>query len=473
MSSKHMLRFPRTLAFRLTLWYGGIFTISSCVAFLFFYFFIASAIRDRIDQELLNQGRTFSSIMAAKGIDAVRDVAMLEARAGGESKVFFRLLSLVGEVFSSSNMSYWKDIGIDRMAVGEILRGSSHVFDTIVISGRKHKVRILYRFIGPGVILQLGHSMENYTRFIETFQKIFVTTMAFLILLAGLIGWFMARRALSGVEAVTRTARNISGGALEERVPVKKRGDEIDQLATTFNEMLDRIQKLIVGTREMGDDIAHDLKSPVTRIRGIAEVTLTTHTSLEEYKNMAANTIEECDRLLDMINTMLVISKTEAGVGDLKREEIDMAQVVRHACELFQPIIEDKELIMSCNVPDKCSFLGDIPMIQRMVANRLDNAIKNTDPGGSVELSVHEEKGESVVFSIRDTGIGISEKDLPRIFDRFYRCDPSRSQAGIGLGLSLTRAIAQAHGGRIDVTSSPGKGSTFRVALPKSPAKTQ
>jgi heavy metal sensor kinase len=442
------------------------------MAFLFFYFLIASVIRDRLDQELLNQGRTFSSMMEAKGIEAVQDVAMLEARAGGESKVFFRLLSLVGAVFSSSNMSYWKDIGIDRMAVGEILRGSSHVFDTIVIPGRKHKVRILYRFIGPGVILQLGRSMEHYARFIEAFQKIFVTTMAFLILLAGLIGWFMARRALSGVEAVTRTAQNISVGALEERVPVKKRGDEIDRLATTFNEMLDRIQKLIIMTREMSDNIAHDLKSPLTRIRGIAEVTLTTHTSLEEYKNMAADTIEECDRLLDMINTMLVISQTEAGVGYLKPEAMDMARIVRHAYDLFQPIAEDGQLSMRCHVPDTCNFFGDIAMIQRMVANLLDNAIKNTDPGGRVEISLHEVQGQSVVLSIRDTGIGISEQDLPLIFDRFYRCDPSRSQAGTGLGLSLTRAIVQAHGGHIDVTSNPGQGSTFTVVLPKSRLKT-
>jgi signal transduction histidine kinase len=250
-------------------------------------------------------------------------------------------------------------------------------------------------------------------------------------------------------------------------VPVKARGDEIDQLAVTFNRMLDRIQRLISGIKEMSDNIAHDLRSPITRIRGTAEITLTTGRSLKEYENMAAGTVEECDRLLDMINTMLVISKTEAGVGDLKVEPMDVAEVVQEACALFQPIVEDRGLKLSCTVPDKCGVYGDIRMIQRMVSNLLDNAIKYTPTGGHVNVSAQGDDEGQVVVAVQDTGIGISEEDLAHIFERFYRCDPSRSQAGIGLGLSLARAVAAAHGGGIDVTSALGKGSTFRVTLPK------
>jgi heavy metal sensor kinase len=311
--------------------------------------------------------------------------------------------------------------------------------------------------------------MENYTRFIEAFQRIFVATMVFLIVLAGLVGWFMARRALSGLGEVARTAQYISGGALDERVPVKPRGDEIDQLATTFNKMLDRIQNLVIGIREMSDNMAHDLKSPVTRIRGIAEITLTTETSLKGYQNMAASTIEECDRLLDMINTMLLISKTEAGAGKIEYQKMDMASIVRDACDLFQPLAEDKGISMTCNVHDKFTFYGDIRMVQRMIANLLDNAIKYTPSDGPVAVSVHSDDRRSVVVSVRDTGVGISPKDIPHIFERFYRCDPSRPQTGIGLGLSLAQAIAHAHGGNIVVISIPDKGSTFTVTLPISP----
>lgn len=470
MSLSNLPKFRHTLAFRLTLWYAVIFTLSSFIAFLFFYFLITSVIRERTDQDLSEQAGKFSALLSIDGINEVKRLAIIEAQAAGERKIFFRLLSLGGEVFSSSNMSYWRDIGVERKAIQKLGAGSRVVFDTIILPERKHKVRILYGVIGPGVILQLGQSMENYTRFAEAFKKIFVTTMAFLVVLAALIGWFMARQALSGVGEVTRTARHISsGGSLEERVPANPRGDEIALLANTFNQMLDRIQNLVVRTKEMSDNIAHDLKSPVTRIRGIAEVTLTTETALEHYKGMAASTIEECDRLLDMINTMLVISETEAGVENLKKEKIDMVDVIRDACELFQPLAEDKGVTVTCNDLDIFTLHGDIRLIQRMITNLLDNAIKYTSRDGRVEVTVQKEDEKSVAISIKDTGIGISEKDLPHIFDRFYRGDPSRTHAGSGLGLSLAQAIARAHGGKIDVASTPGQGSTFTVILPDSP----
>jgi heavy metal sensor kinase len=290
--------------------------------------------------------------------------------------------------------------------------------------------------------------------------------MTLLIVVAAGVGWIMARRAVSGVEAITRTAQKISGGTLDERVPVKARGDEIDQLATTFNHMLDRIQTLLTEIKEISDNIAHDLRSPITRIRGIAEVTLTTGKSLNDYENMAASTIEECDRLLGTINTMLMISKTESGVDKLSHEEIHLTVLVREACELFRPIAEDKGVSLSCDVPKPIHFIGDTQMIQRMISNLLDNAIKYTPSGGSVTAFINE-NDTHVVVSVKDTGCGISPNELPRIFERFYRCDQSRSQSGIGLGLSLARSIARAHGGDITATSLPNQGSTFTVNLPR------
>jgi len=469
MSLKKRINLRNTLAFRLTLWYAGIFAVSSCVAFLLFYTLITSFIQERTDQELLSQVSRFSTLGAAEGIESVKSAAVIEAQAAGVKKVFFRLLSLNGQAFSSSNMGYWKDIDIDEAAIKELLRGRSHVFEMIAIPKRREKVRVLYAFLSPTIILQVGQAMESYSRFLDAFKGIFITTMTFLIVLAAGVGWFMARRAVSGVEAVTRTAQKISGGNLEERVPVKAKGDEIDQLATTFNQMLNRIQALLTEIKEMSDNIAHDLRSPITRIRGMAEVTLATGKSLSEYEAMAASTVEECDRLLDMINTMLLISKTEAGVDRLNREEIDLTSLVRKACELFEPTAEDKGVILACDVPNGSRLVGDTRMIQRMLSNLVDNAIKYTPTGGSVNISVGENDGQ-VIVSVSDTGIGLSPSDLPRIFERFYRCDQSRSQAGIGLGLSLARAVARAHGGDITVVSTPNQGSTFTVNLRQSPS---
>lgn len=467
MFSGKLLKVRSTLAFRLTLWYAGIFAVFSGIAFLLFYTLITSVLQGRIDQDLLGQAQRFSVLLATEGLDAVNNNAVIEAQSAGVKKVFFRLLNLNGEVFSSSNMSYWKNIAVDGKAIGQLLQSQTPVIETIVIPNRSEEVRILYAMISPTTIAQVGQAMESQSRFVEAFKKIFFATMSLLIVVAAAVGWFMARRAVSGVEVVTRTARKISEGSLQERVPVKATGDEIDQLATTFNQMLERIQALLTEIKEMNDNIAHDLRSPIARIRGLAEVTLTTGKSPDDFETMAASTIEECDRLLDMINTMLVISKTEAGVEKVSHDKVDIAALIGNACELFEPLAEEKNVRLRCRAPEKTIVSGDARMLQRMLANILDNAVKYTPPGGEVEISLSESEKKDIIIAIRDSGIGISATDLPHVFERFYRCDRSRSQPGTGLGLSLARAIARAHGGDITVRSALDQGSTFTVTLPK------
>jgi heavy metal sensor kinase len=465
---RKILSIRHTLAFRLTLWYAGIFTISSLVAFIVLYFMIASALLKNTDQELLEKIGEFSSILALKGIDEVKSKAVFEAQNDGEDKIFFRILGSNGEEIAASDMSSWGDVGINTTGLKQLINGTNHVFETLATPEHPHKVRTLYGIIGPGTFLQVGWSLEDEAQFLKGLQETFIPIMAVLIVFAALIGWFMARRALLGVEEVTRTALDISNGALERRVPVKTRGDEIDRLASTFNTMVDRIHALITGMREMSDNIAHELRSPITRIRGIAETTLIAGKSTDEYEIMAANTIEECDRLLGMINTMLDISEFEAGTGNLAMEKIDIAGVVRDACELFQPVAEDKGITLILKAPVSCHINGETQRLQRMVANLLDNAVKYTPSEGTVTVSVNEDKGQ-VLFSVSDTGIGISEHDLPHVFKRFYRCDQSRPQTGSGLGLTLALAIARAHGGNITATSCPGKGSTFTATFPRLP----
>jgi signal transduction histidine kinase len=276
----------------------------------------------------------------------------------------------------------------------------------------------------------------------------------------------MARRALSGVATVTRTAQQISEVDLDARVPIQRRHNEVDLLADTFNQMLDRIQILVTGIRQMNDNIAHDLRSPITRIRGLAEVTLTSQQNIDDYQQMAASTIEESDRLLDMINTMLTISRTERELAPDERHPINLGALIQDACELFQPLAEDKAVELACEIRADGMVMGDRAMLQRLVANLIDNAIKYTDGGGKVEVSLHSRVNSRLLLQVADSGIGIGAEDLARIFDRFFRGDHSRSQQGAGLGLSLARAIARAHGGDIRVQSTAGSGSTFTVDFP-------
>jgi signal transduction histidine kinase len=186
---------------------------------------------------------------------------------------------------------------------------------------------------------------------------------------------------------------------------------------------------------------------------------------------LAGSTIEECDRLLDLINTMLMISKSDAGTGDVILESVNMADVVRDAIALFAPLAEDKGLSLTCDMPDTLMVRGNLKMLQRAVANLLDNAIKYTPAPGNIDIrGFHDKDVEMINVSIKDSGIGIDTEDLPKIFNRFFRCDQSRATGGFGLGLSLARAIAHVHGGEINVESSIGIGSVFTFCLPRTQA---
>jgi len=458
-------RIRRTLAFRLTVWYAGIFTVSSLLAFFFFYLQIVSIVRERTDEELLEELEEFSIRLASRGVEDLKQVLVQEAKDEGEKKIFFRLLNPDGKEAASSDLSSWGHLSVNRPALQRITEGAKPVFETITVEGRRHKARVVYGRIGPGAILQIGMSLEDDDEFVAEFREIFGATLAVVMALAALLGWFMARGALKNVEEVTRTARSISASDLEQRVPVKGQADEIDRLATTFNDMLDRIQTLVTETKEMTENIAHDLRSPITRIRGMAEMALTTGKAIEEYEAAAASTVEDCDRLLEMINTMLYISQTEATAGKLLTEEVDMTGVVRDACELFQPVAEDKGVKLVVEISSDLRVRGVLQGLQRMLANLIDNALNYTPSPGTVIVSVRGDEKAGII-AVKDTGIGISEDELSHIFRRFYRCDRSRSLPGTGLGLTLVEAIVHAHRGRIVVTSTPNVGTTFTVTLP-------
>ncbi len=454
-----------TIAFRLTLWFTGIFTICSGVAFGLFYFLAIQTLQTQTDQILLDNVSKFTATIQRNGLMGARELAVLEAQAAGEKVIFFRLLYPSGEVFASSHMSYWQHVNIHEHALKKLIITNQNIFETIAIPSTKHKARILYSFVASNTILQTGIAMDYQSKFLSTFKKVFFAAMGFIIIFSAVSGWLLVAKALSGVKTITKTARDISGSNLEARVSAVKNKNELDQLAITFNSMLDRIEELVKNIREMSDNIAHDLKSPITRIRGFAELALIHDENMDNYRTMASNTIEESDRLLDMINTMLVISRAEAGEGDFNFEITNLSLMIKEACELFAPLAEDKHLKLSQNIQDNIIIALDMKMLQRAFSNLLDNAIKYTPENGEVSIILILENSEAVI-KIEDTGIGIAPDDFEKIFERFYRADISRTRAGTGLGLSLARTIVRSHKGDISVSNKPGSGTIFTIRLP-------
>ncbi len=461
---KRLNKLKGTLSFRLTLWYASIFTLSTLLALSIFYYRISFITMDRTDQELLEEIEEFSTLMSEEGLNKVKAEIASEVESEDE-EIFFRLFSIEGQVLAMGNTQPWGKFKVPGNNLKILRDQSTPVITTLKIPNHKYKMRTIYGSISPTKVLQIGLSLEDNEKYLQVFRDLLFLLMVPLFMLAALIGWFLARQALLDVEEVTLTAIDISNGSYDKRVRVKKRFHEIDRLANTFNSMLDRIQALIKSMREMADNIAHDLRSPLARIRGIAEMTLFSKNSNKDYENMTASIIEECDNLIEMINTMLDISETETGVGEFKIEKVDLIRLIIEACELFRPTANEKGIEIITILPDKLYFQGDKNKLQRLVTNLLENSIKYTESGGSVSISASLDNGQvNIIFE--DTGVGISETDLPKIFERFYRCDMSRSQSGIGLGLSLAKAIVKAFGGTISVKSAINKGSAFLVTMP-------
>jgi signal transduction histidine kinase len=468
MFSRKRLKVTGKLSFRLTLWYAGIFSISSFSALMVFYLATASVIRHRTDLELLKDAKEFSSAYMTKGIGELKAAMLTEMESEGAGNIFLHLVDSKGGEFTLPSGLDWGNSNMAKASINRLSAGKDHFFETLAVPGRPHPFRVLTYSIAPGTITQIGQPLEDDERLMEACREVLTVTLGLVAVLSAVGGFLFARRALAGVEEVTKTANEISEGAFDRRVEVKGRGEEIDTLAETFNRMLEKIKTLIRGMKEMTDNIAHDLKSPITRIRGVAEASLTGGKSPKDFELMSGSIVEECDRLLVMIDTMLDISEAEAGVAKLALEELDIAEVVRDACDLFQPVAENNQVRIIQRLPENATISGDKMKIQRAVSNLLDNALKYTPRGGTVTASVEGEP-DQVTLLVNDTGPGISARDMPHIFDRFFRGDRSRFRPGAGLGLNLTMAIARAHGGDVKVASAAGKGSTFAMTLPRSP----
>jgi len=297
--------------------------------------------------------------------------------------------------------------------------------------------------------------------FLRHFEHYGLIILGSMLSLGTLAGWALARKAMAGVEAVTR----IADGHFSDRVEVAGQGSEIDHLVRTFNRMAEHVQTVIGEMRQVNDHIAHDLRSPLTRIRGLAESAAIQAAPGSESAELAGSIVEECDRLGQMINTMLEIAEAEAGVRRLALASLVPAALVAQALELYEGVAEERGIALASDLAPTPTLAGDRRRLLRALANLIDNALKYTPAGGRVEVGLAH-KGGLVEIAVRDSGPGIPVADLPHLFDRFYRGDRSRHLPGNGLGLSLARAVARAHGGEIRVESSPGSGSTFTLSLP-------
>jgi heavy metal sensor kinase len=289
------------------------------------------------------------------------------------------------------------------------------------------------------------------------------------LILGLLLGWFMAGRALEPVLEVAKAAQRISGSNLSLRIPTRQADDELDYLILTFNRMIERLEASFQQMKQFSADVSHELRTPITAIRGQLEVALFTAKTTEQYRDAMVDSLQDIDRLSQIVRALLLLSQAESGQLALQKSRVNLSEVVRDLVEQFQIPAEAERVHLFAEVPPECPADVDRVQIERMITNLLSNAVKFTPEGGRVWVRLRSLAGAAEIL-VEDTGSGIAKEYLPHIFDRFYRV-PGRGTApgpdqGLGLGLSFVAWIVKAHNGAIDVDSVPGRGTRFTVRIP-------
>jgi two-component system heavy metal sensor histidine kinase CusS len=310
--------------------------------------------------------------------------------------------------------------------------------------------------------------VSQKAQLLTRFQLWFWITSAGMLVLFPVVGYQIARQGIRPVEEIATTARRITSSHLGERIVAEGYPYELASLALTFNSMLDRLEEAFERISRFSGDIAHDLRTPVNNIRGEAEVALARARTIDEYRDALESSLEEAVRLSDLIGNLLFLARTESPLNHLRLEAVDLVELLEAIREYYEASAADAGVVLTGSTASAPVIAEvDRTLMQRAIGNLISNAIAHTPDGGSVTLGAHAEQAK-VLIEVTDTGIGIPPQALPRVFDRFYRVDPSRSKAsgGTGLGLSIVQGIMQLHGGSVDIASDMGSGTRVTLCLP-------
>jgi signal transduction histidine kinase len=455
----------RTFGFRLATWYFGLFVVGSALVLMTAHVLLSWSLQQR-HRGMVEATLTRYVVAFERGGLRNLDASIAADRAGGDYEpLLVRVVTSAGAAIHFSMPADWIRFDLNQLSQPSLL---DEGWGQISAPGSRERLAVASRFVNDRTLVQVGRSTRFHDEVLGRFRQVALMLFGGVVIVAAVGGRALSRSALQPLRDLTATIRSVLEGGTGARVPVRRIEDEIDELGVLVNRMLDRIDALIAGLRGTLDHVAHDLRTPVTRLRATAEEALGSAATLEECRDALADCIEESDRVTTTLDALMDLAEAEAGTMPLRIAPVNLAAVVRDAADLYSDVAEQKGVDLAANVPETVEVVGDRNRLAQAIANLLDNAVKYTPAGGQVTIAARAIDGAARV-TVTDTGSGVSPDDLPHIWDRLYRGDRSRSERGLGLGLSLVKAITVAHGGEVSVESAPGRGSVFTLQLPGQP----
>jgi heavy metal sensor kinase len=470
MSWKTGVKLFRRTDVKITFWYIFTFLVSSLIICGFLYLRLKHQLVKEIDQFLFDESKEMERVL-------VREVRETYFLMGFEDEVmarkyypfFFQILDQEGKpVYVSKGFGEIGYVLNDEVLTNA--RNGKETLQKFRSSRRRTPFRIrsapVYKDGTLTGIIQMGTHLHFVVKNLVHFRNNILTALPIVLVFGALGGWILARRSFSPIGYVVSKARSITSENLSERLNPRGTGDEMDDLIQTINEMIARLESSFQRMAEFTADASHELKTPICALRGEAEVLLSKGRKAEEYQEGLIHFIEQFDHLNQMINDLILLSKSDTIQTELKIVPLRLDALIKDLCLFFQVLAEQNKINLELGTIEEVTVMGDKVRLQQLFTNLIDNAIKYTSKG-FIEVTVKKDEDGAVV-KIKDTGIGIAKEEQEKIFKRFYRADKSRSRetGGVGLGLSIAEWIAHAHHGTIDIDSQLNKGSTFTVCLP-------
>jgi signal transduction histidine kinase len=462
-----------TAAWRISIWTTLAFALGTAVAFSIVYYLVAQGIRERSDTWLTGEAEVLAQVSADTPSDrlykrVVREVAELatqevpdERNARGErlNSVFF----LVTDPSNSESLLWVgpssNDVFLNAIQQAKLLPGAPK---SIAVEGWSQTFRVVVK-VQKGKTVYLGLSDRGAKHVLRILARRFLMIWGGMFLLGFVISYWSARRTLLRVERITETVARINTEDFGERLPEPRNSDEISRLAKTFNRMLDRLQSSVNQLRTVTGGIAHDLKSPVTLIRGTLESALC-HEGNEKWRDSVGEAVEDLDRLLQLLNTTLDLAEAEAGALHMERGPVDLSDVVRQLVDIYQPAMAERHHEVTSDLEAHVVVDADLPLMNRVLSNLLENELTHLPSGCRVTIRLHAHEG-SAELMIEDDGPGFPPEIGSRAFERFVK---GKHSPGHGLGLAFVDAVVQAHGGVAGISDRSGGGAVITLSLPVS-----